>query len=153
MLNIKNNKIILSPSKTFLKYDWFWGLYMGFPPQSLFLVFKKMCLICMKKSAITRGVSWSLPVFSIEKTLNSQGNLKKILFKVLTIGVYTFRPSFRQIMDTIPKKLFLFQGKPFDEPFFDFSKIGEALLCEWVSHRCEKVIVGRGEVWRVRQMR
>ena len=34
----------------------------------------------------TRGVSWSLSVFSIKETLNSQGNLKKILFKVLTIG-------------------------------------------------------------------
>ena len=94
-----------------------------------------------------RGVSWSLPVFSIKKTLNSQRNLKKILFKVLTIGFYTFWPSFRQIMNTIPKKPFLFQGKPFDEPFFDFYKIGEALLCEWVSHQCEKVIVARGEVW------
>ena len=91
----------------------------------------------------TRCVSWSLPVFSIKKTLNSQGNLKTFLFKVLTIGFYTFCPSFRQIMDTIPKKLFLFQGKPFDEPFFDCFKIVEALLCEWVSHRCEKMIVGR----------
>ena len=34
----------------------------------------------------TRGISWSLPIFSIKKTLNSQGNLKKILFNVLTIG-------------------------------------------------------------------
>ena len=101
----------------------------------------------------TRGVSWSLPVSSIKKTRNSQGNLKKILFKVLTIGFYIFFPSFRQIMDTIPKKLFLLQGKPFDEPFFDFFKIGEALLCEWVSHRCDKVIAGRGEVWRVRRVR
>ena len=65
-----------------------------------------------------------------EKYSNSQGNLKKILFKVLTIGFYTFCPSFRQIMDTIPKKLFFFQGKPFNEPFFDFFKIGEVLLCE-----------------------
>ena len=56
----------------------------------------------------TTGVSWSLPVFPIKKTLNSQGNLNKILFKVLTIGFYTFCPSFRQIMDTILKKLFLF---------------------------------------------
>ena len=79
--------------------------------------------------------------FTIFKTLNSQGNLKKNVFNVLTIGFYTFCLSFRQIMDTIPKKLFLFQGKPFDEAFFDFFKIGEALLCEWVSHRCEKVIV------------
>ena len=101
----------------------------------------------------TRGVSWSLPVFSIKKTLNSQGNLKKILFKVLTIGFYTFCLSFRQIVDTIQKKLFLFQGKPFNEPFFEFFKIGEALLCEWVFHRCEKVIVKRGEVWRVRRVR
>ena len=101
----------------------------------------------------TRGVSWSLPVFSIKKTLNSQGNLKKILFKVLTIGFYTFYTSFRQIMDTIPKKLLLFQGKLFHEPFFDFFKIGEALLYKWVSHRCEKVIVGRVEVWRVRRVR
>ena len=92
-------------------------------------------------------------VFSMKKTLNSQGNLKKILFKVLTIGFYTVCPSFRLIMHTIPKKLFLFQGKPFGEPFFDFFKISEALLCEWVSHRCEKVIVGRGEVWRVRRVR
>ena len=46
--------------------------------------------------------------FSIKKTLNSQGNLKKLLFKVLTIGFYKFCPSFRQIMDTIPKKIFLF---------------------------------------------
>ena len=68
--------------------------------------------------------------FSIKKTLNSQRNLKNFLFKVLTIGFYTFCLSFRQIMDTIPKKLFLFQGKPFDEPFFDFFIIGEALLCE-----------------------
>ena len=101
----------------------------------------------------TRGVSWSLPVFSIKKTLNSQGNLKNFLFKVLIIGFCTFCPSFKQIMDTIPKTLFLFQAKPFDEPFFDFFKISEALLCEWVSHRYEKVIVGRGEVWRVRRVR
>ena len=79
---------------------------------------------------LTRGVSCSLPVFSIKKKLNSQGNLKKNLFKVLTIGFYTFCPSLRQVMDTIPKKLFLFQGKPFDKPFFDFFKIGKALLCE-----------------------
>ena len=31
--------------------------------------------------------------------------------------------------------------------------IGEALLCEWVSHRCKKAIVGWGEVWRVRRVR
>ena len=31
MLKIKKNKIILSPSKKFLKYDWFWGVYMDFP--------------------------------------------------------------------------------------------------------------------------
>ena len=79
----------------------------------------------IKMAGTTRGVSWSLPVFSIKKTLNSQGNLKKILFKVLTIGFYTFGPSFRQIMDTIPKKPFLFQGKPFDEPFFDFFKLAK----------------------------
>ena len=53
-----------------------------------------------------------------------------MLFKVLTIGFYTFCISFRQIIDNIPKKLFLFQGKLFDEPFFHFFKIGEALLCK-----------------------
>ena len=31
MLKILNNKIILSPSKTFLKYDSFWGVYMDSP--------------------------------------------------------------------------------------------------------------------------
>ena len=60
----------------------------------------------MRFYTYTRGVSRSLTVFSIKKTLNSQGNLKKILFKVLTIGFYTFCPSFGQIMDTIPKNTF-----------------------------------------------
>ena len=63
--------------------------------------FKVLCFF-MSLVISTRGVSWSLPVFSIKKTLNSQGNLKKILLKVLTIGFYTFCPSFRQIMNTIP---------------------------------------------------
>ena len=66
----------------------------------------------------TRGVSWSLPVFSIKKTLNSQGSLKKVLFKVLSIGFYTFCPSFRQIMDTIPKKTFSLSRQTIRRAFF-----------------------------------
>ena len=65
------------------------------------------------------------PKKGIVETLNSQGNLKNFLFKVLTIRFYTFCPSFRQIMDTIPKKLFLFEGKPFDEPFSTSSKLAK----------------------------
>ena len=91
-------------------------------------------LIKIMTAAISRQPNVSKDVknavFSIKKTLNSQGNLKNFSFKVLTIGFYTFFPSFRQIMDTVPKKLFLFQGKPLDEPFFNFFKIGEALLCD-----------------------
>ena len=83
---------------------------------------------CWNKSCdsrFTRGVSWSLPVFSIKKIRNSQGNLIKILFKVLTIGFYAFCSSFRQIMDTIPKKLFSFKANHSTSHFSTFSKLAK----------------------------
>ena len=63
--------------------------------------------------------------------------IKNILFEVLPIASYTFSPPVWQLVDTTPKKLSLFRGKPVIEPFSYIFVRSEALVRKCVSHRCK----------------
>ena len=57
-------------------------------------------------SPCTRGVSWSLPVFSIKKTLNSQGNLKKNFIESIDHWILHILPIFQENHGYHSKKTF-----------------------------------------------
>ena len=79
--------------------------------------------------------------------------IKNILFKVISIAIYTFFPPLRKVMNATPIKLFVFQSKPVIQQFSYIFVRSEALFSESVAQWCEQMIIQRSEVWRISGMR
>ena len=76
---------------------------------------------------------YEMTIFFPKKHVKFGRMIKKALFKVYSIASYTFFPSFGQLVDTTPVKIFHFCREPFIEPFFHIFVRTKALLSKCVT--------------------
>jgi len=80
-------------------------------------------------------------------------NVTMYSFKILSIASYDFRPSFGQVMDSLPEELLIFQVQKRIESIFDTFDWSEAYSGQGILHRPKQVVVRWCDIWAIRRVR